>query len=389
MSELHRRAPDSLLLFAVLALAGFGLVLIYSASSVVALEMVGDAAYFVKRQMMWFGLGLAGMWIASRIHYATWRRLTPALLLLAAVLLVLVLVPGIGRVINGARRWISIGGILQFQPVEMAKLALIFYLANFLTNRRDGVRSFQLGLVPPVLLLGLFCVLVMRQPDMGSAMILVLITFTMLFAAGARIIHLLGVAVAGAPIVLYLALHEEYRRERLLAFLNPWHDAQGIGFHIIQSLLAIGSGGLFGLGLGGSHQKFLFLPERHTDFIFAILAEELGLIGVALVIAQYVLFVARSMRAAMRAPDRYGALLGAGLVSWIAGQTAINIGVVSGSLPVTGVPLPFLSAGGTSLFVLMVAAGILLNLSQYGRGEAVVDVERVPGADPVRGGRVS
>jgi cell division protein FtsW len=380
MSELHRRSPDSLLLFSVMGLAGFGIVMIYSSSSVVALEMVGDPAYFAKRQAIWFAFGLAGLWFASRIHYSFWRTVTPVLLLVAGALLVLVLVPGIGRVINGARRWISVGGVLQFQPVEVAKLALVFYLANFLANRRDGIRSFGLGLLPPLLVLGLFAVLIMRQPDMGSAMILVLIAFTTLFAAGARPIHLMLVALAGAPVVLYLALHEAYRRERLLAFLNPWNDAQGIGFHIIQSLLAIGSGGLFGLGLGRSHQKFLFLPERHTDFIFAILAEELGLIGVAAVISLYGVFVARALRAALRAPDRYGALLGTGLVCWIAGQTVVNIGVVSGSLPVTGVPLPFLSSGGTSLFVLLIAAGILLNLSQYARAEAAVDVERVPAA---------
>jgi cell division protein FtsW len=340
--------------------------MVYSASSVFAFERFGDSAYFLKRQLLWVVVALAAMWVTFHIHYTMWRRLTALLLLAAVAALVAVLIPGIGTVAGGAQRWILVGP-LSFQPVEAAKLALALYMANFLANRQDGVQRFGSGILPPLFFCGLMVALVMRQPDMGSAMILVMIAFVMLFAAGAKIVHLAGVVLLAAPVVALLALGEEYRRQRLLAFLDPWQDAQGAGFQIIQSLLAVGSGGLFGVGLGQSRQKFFYLPEAHTDFIFAILAEELGLVGVAVMIGLFALFAVRAFRAAARAPDRYGALLGTGIASWIIGQAAINIGVVSGALPVTGVPLPFVSFGGSSLVFVMAAVGICLNLSQYAR----------------------
>ncbi|MDR5696678.1 MAG: putative lipid II flippase FtsW [Armatimonadota bacterium] len=367
--EIRRHAPDVLLFGSVVALCTLGLVMVYSASSVFAFERFGDSAYFLKRQLLWMVLGLAAMWFTFHIHYTTWRRLTGPALLLALGALGAVLFSSIGTAAGGARRWIALGP-LSFQPVEAAKLALVLYLANFLANRQDGVRRFGRGILPPLFFCGLMAALVMRQPDMGSAVILVLVTFVVLFAAGARIPHLAGVALLVAPLAALMALREEYRRERLLAFLNPWQDAQGTGFQIIQSLLAIGSGGLFGVGLGQSRQKFFYLPERHTDFVFAILAEELGLVGAAVLIGLFALFALRAFRTAVRAPDRYGALLGAGIASWVVGQAAINIGVVSGALPVTGVPLPFVSFGGSSLIVLMAAVGICLNLSQYARPSA-------------------
>lgn len=366
MSDARRHAPDLLLLGAVAGLCALGLVMVYSASSVAALEAYGDGAYFLKRTLLWMTLGAGGFGIAARVHYRAWRRFTPFLLVASFGLLVAVLVPGVGVVVNGARRWIALGPV-TLQPVEATKLALVLYLAHFLAQRGLAVRDLRRGLLPPLVVLGVLGALVMRQPDMGSAVILCVITTSLLYAAGAQIRHLLGIGAVGVPMAVVLALSEAYRRNRLLAFLDPWQDPQGTGFHIVQSLIAIGSGGLVGVGIGHSLQKFFYLPERHTDFVFAILAEELGFVGVAILLVLYVLFTARMLRLAARAPDRYGALLATGVGTWVAAQATMNIGAVSGVLPVVGVPLPFVSFGGSSLFVLLVACGICFNLSRYTR----------------------
>jgi len=366
VSDTRRHAPDPLLLGAVAGLCALGLVMVYSASSVAALEAYGDGAYFLKRTLLWMALGAAAFGIAARVHYRAWRRFTLLFLLASFGLLVAVLIPGVGVVVNGARRWISLGPV-TVQPVEATKLALVLYLAHFLAQRDLAVRDLRRGLLPPLVVLGVLSALVMRQPDMGSAVVLCVITSSLLYAGGARVRHLLGIGALGVPVALAFALSEAYRRNRLLAFLDPWQDPQGIGFHIVQSLIAIGSGGLVGVGIGHSAQKFFYLPARHTDFVFAILAEELGFAGVAILLALYVLFTARMLRLAARAPDRYGALLATGVGTWVAAQATMNIGAVSGVLPVVGVPLPFLSFGGSSLFVLLVACGICFNLSRYTR----------------------
>ena len=349
----------------VIALAAIGVVMVYSASSIVAGDRLGDPAFFLKRQALWVALGVAALLVTQRIHYATFRRFVPLLLLVSVVSLVLVLVPGIGRVAGGARRWISLGGPLSFQPSESAKLVLALYLANFLANRGPALGEFGRGVLPPVLVTALMFGLVLLQPDLGTAILLGLLTLTMLFMAGARMRHLFGLAVVGAPGVALAILGEEYRRRRILAFLDPWADPQGAGFHIIQSLLALGSGGLFGVGLGGSRQKYFYLPERHTDFIFSILGEELGLIGTVSVLLLFGLVAYRGFRIARSAPTRYAGLLAAGLTAMIVSQAVINIGVAIGMLPITGVPLPFLSFGGSSLIFTMIAVGILLNISEY------------------------
>jgi len=369
MSVPVRGRPDPLLFGAVAALCLGGLVVIYSASSVAALEAYGDAAYFLKRQLVWVGLGGIGLAAASRIHYRTWRRLVPWLLLLSVASLTAVLIPGVGVLVNGARRWVDLGPV-TVQPVEGAKLALILYLAHFLAGRGPILRDPWRGLTPPLLVLGLLGGLVMRQPDMGSAVVLGTITLSLLFAGGVRVRHLGAVLAVGGPLALWLALSEPYRRDRLLAFLDPWRDPQGIGFHVVQSLIAIGSGGIWGVGIGRSTQKFFYLPERHTDFVFSILAEELGLVGVVGLVALYLLLLLRIRRLALYAPDRYGALLATGVGSWIASQIVLNLGAVSGALPVVGVPLPYLSFGGSSLFALLVACGICLNISRYVRSFA-------------------
>ncbi len=382
--EIRRRPPDGWLVASVLGLCGVGLVMVYSSSAVVAFEQFQDAAYFFKRQLAWFALGCVAMVVSSRIHYTAWRRWAALLLLASVGLLGAVLVPGVGEVTGGARRWIVVGPF-RMQPVELAKFSLVVYLSHFLANRQERVRRFLHGLVPPVAFTGLLAALVLRQPDMGSAVVLVGITGAVLFCAGARVGHLLGLAAVAVPVAVHVALGEAYRRQRILAFLDPWRDSLGSGFHVIQSLVAVASGGLLGAGLGQSRQKFFYLPERHTDFIFAILAEELGLAGVVAVAGLYGVFVARTYRAALRAPDRYGALLAAGVGAWVAAQAGMNMGVATGLLPVTGVPLPFVSFGGSSLVVLMAASGVCLNLSQYARSPKEADVyarwpaPRVPG----------
>ncbi len=371
--EIRRRPSDTWLVVSVLGLCGLGLVMVYSASSVVAFERYGDAAYFFKRQLLWFALGCLVMATTSRIHYAAWRPVTAPLLASGILLLAAVLIPGVGEVAGGARRWLLIGP-LRFQPVEVAKFALILYLAHFLANRGEAVRTFWRGLAAPLGFTALMAVLALRQPDMGSAVLLVGIAVAVLFCAGARLSHL-ALVLAGALLVgVRAAFGEAYRRDRILAFLDPWRDALGSGFHIIQSLVAIASGGLLGVGLGQSRQKFFYLPERHTDFIFAIVAEELGLVGVAVMLGLFGLFAVRIFRTALCAPDRYGALVASGVGCWVLGQAALNVGVASGVLPVTGVPLPFLSFGGSSLVSLMAAAGICLNLSQYATTARELDV---------------
>ena len=365
MDLIHKRTPDYWLFLAVVALLAIGVVMVYSASAIVAYEQYGDSAFFFKRQLIWTGLGLAALLILQRVHYERLRRLTPLLLIASVLALIVVLIPGIGRVAGGARRWIALGGPFAVQPVEAAKLALVLYLANFLTNRGAAVGELRGGLFPPLLIMGAMFALVVMQPELGSALLLGLVTVAMLFVGGARLIHLIGLALVSAPLLLVTILGEAYRRRRLLAFLDPWSDPRGVGFHIIQSLVALGSGGLFGVGLGQSRQKFFYLPERHTDFIFAILGEELGLIGALAVLALFGLITYRGWQITRAAPDRYSSLLACGITFMIIVQAIMNIGVTTGILPVTGVPLPLLSFGGSSLVFTMSGVGILLNISQY------------------------
>jgi len=359
---------DSWLFVAVVALTAAGVVMVYSASAIVAHDRFGDSAFFFKRQAVWAALGMMALAVTQRIHYARLRAFTPLLLFLTATALVLVLVPGIGRVAGGARRWIAIAGPFAFQPAEGAKLALVLYLAHILTAR--GRTDTLQAAGPPLLISALGAGLILLQPDMGTALLLGALTLGLLFIGGVRPLHLLGLSAATLPLLTVAVLGEGYRRQRILAFLNPWRDPQGAGFHIIQSLLALGSGGLLGLGLGNSRQKFFYLPEQHTDFIFAILGEELGLIGAVAVVGLFGLLAVRGFRIAREAPDRYGSLVASGITLMIVLQAIINIGVTTGVLPITGVPLPFVSFGGSSLLFTLISVGILLNISQYGRADA-------------------
>ncbi len=378
---LRRRPPDLILFAAALALAGIGLVMVYSASSAVAFNRLDDSAYFLKRQAMWIALGLGAMWLARGVHYQRLRVYAVPLLLAAFVCMVAVLIPGIGRVAGGARRWIT-AGPFSFQPVEVAKLALVLYLSHFVVRRGAAIRDFRRGVLPPLAMTAGFGLLVLRQPDMGSALLLGAVTMVLLFLGGARVLHIGAVLVAAVPALALAVAVADYRLARVVAFLDPWRDPQGSGFHIIQSLLAFGSGGIFGVGLGASRQKFFYLPERHTDFIFAILGEELGLFGTLGLVLLFAVLAYRGWRIARAAPDRFGALLASGITATIVAQAMLNMGVATGLLPVTGIPLPLVSFGGSSLLVTMIQIGILLNISQYAPGALWTEAPAGAGAMP-------
>jgi cell division protein FtsW len=288
------------------------------------------------------------------------------LLVLSFVLLVLVLVPPFGQSINGTRRWFRIASF-SFQPVELAKLALVVYIAAFLTRRQELVQTFGRGLMPLLLVAGAMAGLTILQPDLGNSLALVLLTLALAYLAGARMLHMAAIALAALPLVAVLIAMKPYRWRRMVAFMNPWDDAQGSGFQIIQSFLALGSGGWLGRGLGESKQKLFYLPEPYTDFIFAIIGEELGLVGAALIVALFALLIWRGLRIGLRAPDAFGAYLGLGLTIMLATQTLVNLGVVTGALPTKGLPLPSISFGGSALLMALFSAGVLLNISQHGR----------------------
>lgn len=355
------RSPDYLLLGAVAVLVGVGLVMVLSASAYESEWDYGDPYFFFKRQLVWVCIGGLTAFLLSQIPYARWQRWSSFLLLASFLFLFLVLIPGIGQVARGSRRWIDLG-LIQFQPSELSKLALVTYLAF-----RVRVERWE-HLLLPFGLLGVTGALVLLQPDLGTAVSLAVAVGAMVFARGLSWSRIVLLLLASAPLGYWLVFGEEYRRERFLAFLDPWKDPLGSGYHIIQSLYALGSGGLMGVGLGMSRQKYFYLPERHTDFIFSILGEELGFfLALALVLLPFGVLAWRGYRLAMTVGDPHGAMLATGLTSLLLGQALINLGVVTGSLPVTGLPLPLVSFGGSSLVVSLAAVGILLNISRYCR----------------------
>lgn len=357
-------SPDVLIFAVTLALLGIGVVMVFSASSVRALTVYKDAYYFLKLQLAWTLIGICTMLVTMRIDYRIWYRFAGLILIGVLALLALVLVPGIGKEMGGSRRWIDLGPA-HVQPSELSKIAMIFFLSRFFAERRDSLKSFFLGLMPPLMLITVIFGLIMLEPDLGTATTAVGTGLVLVFVAGARLSHLIGLATLGLPAFIAVMMLEPYRRRRFLAFLHPWDDPLGSGFHIIQSLLALGSGGLFGLGLGRSRQKFLYLPAQHTDFIFAIIGEELGLIGALAVVFLFFLLAWRGFRVALAAPDAFGSYLAVGITTMIILQAVINIGVVTGTFPITGITLPLISFGGSSLVMTMGALGILLNVSKF------------------------
>lgn len=358
------KSPDYVIFFAIVGLLGFGIVMVYSASAVSAYVNYNDSYYFLKRQMIWATLGVLAMLLTMNIEYHAWRIWAKPIMIVTLILLVLVLIPGLGKVVNGARRWLGFGS-LYLQPSEIAKLCMVIFTANSLAKSQDKIGNFIKGVVPQLAMLLVVFGLILKEPDLGTALVIGGTVFILLFAAGAKLSHLFSLGAAGVVGIIAAIIAEPYRLKRLLAFSDPWADPLNSGYHIIQSLYAIGSGGLFGVGLGRSREKFLYLPEPHTDFIFAILGEELGFIGTATVIILFFLFAWRGFKIAISAPDIYGSLLAGGITSMIVLQALMNIAVVTASMPVTGIPLPFLSFGGSALVFTMAGVGILLNVSRY------------------------
>lgn len=363
----RRKPSDYLITLSATLLLAIGVVMVFSSSSVRALEDYGDPYYFLKRQLVWGVLGLFGMGFASGIDYWHYRKLVNAAFAFNLLLLCVVLIPGVGQVSHGARRWLGFGS-LTLNPAEVMKLTWVAFIATHLSAEQARIKRFFTGLCPFLAGAGVIFLLILKQPDLGTALTIAGTTFVMLFAGGAQLFHLFGVAMCAVPAFLWAALSEEYRKQRILSFLNPWADPSDTGYHIIQALYALGSGGLFGMGLGSGRQKMLYLPEAHTDFIFAILGEELGFIGAATVVVLFFLFAWRGYRIAMTAPDAMSCLLATGITTVITLQAIINMGVVTASLPITGIPLPFLSSGGSSLVFTMAGVGVLLNISRYTTG---------------------
>ena len=363
------------LLLVAFLLVLYGLVMAYSASAAQAYFEYDSSFYFVKRQLLWAVLGAGVMWVLSRVDYAWWRRAAVPLAVGVGLLLVAVLVPGIGSSINGARRWIIVGG-QGIQPSELAKLAAVVLLATLIVRRPREIETpwgfvklAGVAVVPPALL-------IMLEPDLGTTLVLVLAVTAVLIAAGARLRYLFTAILIGLLGVAALIVSEPYRLQRVVTFLDPWKDPQGSGFQATQSLISIASGRIFGVGLGNSVQKFGFLPEQGTDMITGIIGEELGLVGIVVLLALYVALAWACFRIALTCRDLFGKLLATGITAIIIGQACINVGAAFGLLPLTGVPLPLVSLGGTSLVVIFAGLGILLNIATNRRSYIVVSAQR-------------
>ncbi|MGM8364220.1 stage V sporulation protein E [Virgibacillus sp. W0181] len=362
----YRNAPDYTLLGVIILLLLIGVVMVYSSSFIWADYKYADTLFFLKRQALFAGVGIVAMFLTLLIPYGTWKKHAPALLFICFILLLAVLIPGIGIVRGGAQSWIGVGAF-SIQPSEFMKLGLIVYLSAYLAGYQKHITSLKKGFLPVILLVFTAFGFIMLQPDLGTGVVLVLTCMMLIFVAGARLSHFAGLALLGLAGFVFLILSAPYRISRITAFLNPWEDPLGDGFQIIQSLYAIGPGGLMGVGFGKGLQKYFYLPEPQTDFIFAILAEELGFIGGTFVIFLFVLLFWRGIKIALEAPDAFGRYLALGIVSMLTIQMMINISVVIGLIPVTGITLPFLSYGGSSLTLTLCSVGILLNISRYVR----------------------
>jgi cell division protein FtsW len=352
-----------LLLGVIAVLVVIGVVMVLSASSVLSLTSYGSAWYFFQRQLVWTLLAVIAFMVIARIDYHRWQSIVRPLLVGTTVLLVAVLVPGIGVYVAGSRRWLGFGA-WRFQPSELAKLALLLFAADLLTRREDELYDTRRVLRPLLLVLMGIAALVCLEPDLDSTVLLAIIVAAVMVAGGISARYLAVIAGTGVVASAVLAVAAPYRRARVFTFLHPTADASNTGYQIVQSLIALGSGGVAGVGLGAGRSKWLFLPNAHTDFIFAVIGEELGLIGTLSVLGLFVAFAFLGIRTAQRAPDRFGMLLATGVTVWVVAQAAINIGGVIGLLPVSGIPLPFVSFGGSSLVFTMIAAGLLANVAR-------------------------
>ena len=369
---------DKLLFVATLLLVCTGIVMVYSASAVMAMERFQQPYFFLTKQLAWAVIGLAVLPIFMRLDYRNYRQ--PAViwtgLAVAGVALVAVL---FGPSRNGATRWLLIGP-LGIQPSELAKVAVIIFMAALLERRMDRIDDIRYSLLPIGVVLGCMVALILLEPDLGTAVCVMVIAGAMVFSAGISYRYVAAIFLTAVPALYLVISTSEYRRQRILAFLDPWADPLGYGWQMIQSMIAVGTGGIFGRGLMGGVQKLFYLPEPHNDFIYSVIGEELGLVGASLVLLCFCVITWRGLRAAMRAPDRFGAFLAIGLTTMVAFQAFFNISVVLGLLPPKGIPLPFVSAGGSSLLINLVGMGILLNVSQHASTSHVITTS-MPRAD--------
>lgn len=354
---------DSVIFYTTMTLVFIGIIMVFSASFVQSAFKHNDSYYFLKRNAIYATLGFISMIIISNIDYRFWKKNAKAIGIVSVILLLLVLTP-LGIKANGARRWLGFGAF-TIQPAEIAKFATIIITAKFIEKRYDYMKSLTKGVLPILIVPGLFFALIMLQPNMSTAGTIILVTFVMIFVAGLNMKFVIAMFGSGVGLFLLLALTSEYRLKRILSFLDPFQDPLGNGYQVIQGLYALGSGGLFGMGLGKSQQKWFYIPEPQNDFIFAIIGEELGLIGCAVVIMLFVILVYRCVRIALNCNDIFTCMVVIGIGAQIGIQAALNIAVATSSMPVTGVALPFISYGGTSLIIFMSAVGIVLNISKH------------------------
>jgi cell division protein FtsW len=364
MNLSQTRQADYILLATIFLLLTIGIIMVFSSSYVMAYKWYDDSFHFFTRQAFSALIAVTVLFVVMKLDYHIWQKFAVPILILSIFLLAVLYFPGVARSIRGARRWINLGPI-PFQPSELAKVAIILYIADCLTRKKEkDISSFIWGVLPVFIVTVFIFLLVFSQPDFSTGIVIMGCSFIMLFIGGSQITQLFALIVLLMPPGLLLALGKDYRRVRLLSFLNPWEDPLNSGFHIIQSLLALGSGGLFGVGIAESRQKYFYLPDQHTDFIFSIIGEELGFIGALAIIILFLIFLWRGFSVSLKSRDTFGLLLGAGITSMIVFQALVNIGVVTKLIPTTGITLPFISYGGSSLIVNMFCCGILLNISK-------------------------
>jgi cell division protein FtsW len=360
----ERHQPAYPLLVAVVALVAFGVVMVYSASSVQAYFAADDPSLYGIQQLIWAAMGLAAMYVASRVDFRWFRYLAIPAYVVTMILLVVVLIPGIGTAVAGSRRWIYVPMLGGFQPAELAKLAIVLYLAHWMDRRGAAVGSFWNGLVPFGLLVAPGFLLIAIEPDLGTAGIYFVAAVSIFFMAGANLLYLGAIFSAGVAAASLMIMSTPYQLQRVEAFLSPEQDPLGKGYNALQGLMALALGGITGLGLGASHQKYLYLPAPSTDFIFAIIGEEWGLLGTLAVVALFLLIAYQGYKIAVHAPDTFSGLLACGITTWLVVQAFVNMAVVTALAPVTGIPLPFLSYGGSALTINLVAVGVLLSISR-------------------------
>lgn len=357
----HSLYYDVRLLFPVLFLVGIGIVMVYSASSALAVKKFGTEYYFLKKQLLFTLLGIVALIICSRFPYRFFRSLTYPLLILALIFLAAILITGLGYSAGGAKRWFRMGSF-SFQPAEFARFALIIYLAYSMNKKKDVLKNFYVGFLPHIMMLFMFTVLIIFQPDFGSVVILGVLTWIMLFVGGVRLSYLIASLVLILPAAYFFMISADYRLKRITSFLDPWQHSTNDGYQIVHSLMAFGTGGIWGAGIGNGYQKLFYLPEPHTDFIFSVIGEELGLWGVLIILGLYILILWRGISIASNCGDSFGSFLAIGLTTAIGLQVCVNMGVALGLLPTKGLTLPFLSYGGTSLLLNMAYIGILMNI---------------------------